>query len=63
MELDTFMFDNSFFQYNGRFFKQFDGVNMGSPCSPSLSNLAMDYAVNRAINNKKCKVKMSKTLY
>ncbi|XP_044749771.1 uncharacterized protein LOC123310370 [Coccinella septempunctata] len=51
-QLIKHIFENSFFQYEGEHFQQLDGCSMGSPSSPSLGNLIMDYIVHKALENK-----------
>jgi len=33
---------NSYFSFDGQFYKQTDGVEMGSPLSPVIANLFME---------------------
>jgi hypothetical protein len=41
----------TYFQYNGEFFEQADGVAMGSPLSPAVANLFMEHFEEKALNS------------
>ena len=41
-KLINFLFDSSYFSFNGRVYQQLDGSAMGNPASPVLANLVMN---------------------
>ena len=40
---------NTTFQFNNKFYKQLDGVAMGSPIGPLLADVMMNYVIDKAI--------------
>ena len=40
---------NTTFQFNNKFHKQLDGVAMGSPIGPLLTDVMMNYVIDKAI--------------
>ena len=40
---------NTTFQFNNKFYKQLDGVAMGSPIGPLLADVLMNYVIDKAI--------------
>ncbi|XP_044744802.1 uncharacterized protein LOC123306745 isoform X2 [Coccinella septempunctata] len=45
LNIIKFIFDNSFFQYNKRFYAQVRGTAMGNPASPILAELVMNHLI------------------
>ena len=43
----------NYFSFNNKFFKQQDGLPMGSPLSPLLADIFMDNFESNLLNNKK----------
>ena len=43
IELLSLVLNTTYFQYNGRIYKQKFGAAMGGPCSPVIANIVMDY--------------------
>ena len=41
--------ENCVFTFQDRFFKQLHGATMGSPCSPVVANIYMEYFENMAL--------------
>lgn len=50
IEIVSFIFDNSFFKFNGSFYKQLDGTSMGNPTSPSFANLVMEIIITSVLD-------------
>ena len=50
------MATSGIFLYNGKYYKQIDGVTMGSPLGPTMANFCMSYHERRLLksNNKSC---------
>ena len=46
-----FTLTTNFFQFKDKFYKQLDGVAMGSPISSVIAQLVMEYAEEQVINN------------
>lgn len=46
-----FIFESSFFVFNGITYLQLDGSAMGNPASPVLANLVVEYVFKKVINN------------
>ena len=44
-----FLFDSSYFVYDDTYYQQIFGTPMGSPISPSLANLVMDYLLKSVV--------------
>ena len=44
---------SSTFQFNGKFYKQLDGVAMGSPLAPALADICMNWILNSVMKNSK----------
>lgn len=54
IKITEHVLDNTYFQYEDKYYKQIEGVSMGSPCSPSIWNMLMDYLINKTLEyNKK----------
>ena len=51
MKLFHHVLTSTFFQYNGEFFEQADGVAMGSPLSPAVANFFMEDFEEKALNS------------
>lgn len=49
LELINFIFDTSYFKFNGIVYKQLDGSAMGNPASPSIANIVMNYLIKHTI--------------
>ena len=47
--LISFLFENSFFKFNGKFYKQKQGTAMGNPASPIYASLVMNNILRRAV--------------
>ena len=45
-----FCLKNTYFSFKGQFYKQVEGVAMGSPVSPIVANLYMEYFEQKALN-------------
>ena len=41
-QIISFLFDNTFFVFNGKYYKQIFGTPMGSPISPLFEDIVMD---------------------
>ena len=50
-QLLTLSVKSSFFLFNGVYYKQIDGVAMGSPLGPTLANLFLTYYEDRWLDN------------
>ena len=37
------------FQFNGRFYRQVDGVAMGSPTAPLMADICMNYVIDQVL--------------
>ena len=46
-----FCLKNTYFSFLGQFFEQVEGAAMGSPVSPILANLYMEYLEQKALSN------------
>jgi retron-type reverse transcriptase len=51
MEMISTCVHNTYFQFEGTFYKQTSGMAMGSPLSPILCNIYMEYLEYKAISN------------
>ena len=49
IDIIQFIFNSSFFKFNGSFYSQLDGTAMGNPASPSLANLVMEFVINEVL--------------
>lgn len=49
LELIEFCFDSGYFVFNKKFYLQKEGCAMGSPASPSLAIIAVDYVISKAL--------------
>ena len=49
MQLLKLVFENCVFTFQDKFFKQLHGAAMGSPCSPVVANIYMEYFKNLAL--------------
>ncbi|GJQ81844.1 hypothetical protein Trydic_g9871 [Trypoxylus dichotomus] len=58
MDLTKHCLSNTYFTYEGQRYKQIEGAPMGSPLSPALANLFMEYFETRALETAKHKPKM-----
>ena len=45
-----FCLKNTYFSFQGQFFEQVEGVAMGSPVSPIIANLYMEYLEQKALS-------------
>ena len=54
ISLLEFCLKTTYFQFQGRFFEQLQGVAIGSPISPIVANLYMEDFENKAINTAEC---------
>ena len=45
-----FCLKNTYFSFQGQFFEQVEGVAMGSPVSPIVANLYMEYLEQKALS-------------
>ena len=45
-----FCLKNTYFSFQGQFFEQIEGVAMGSPVSPIVANLYMEYLEQKALS-------------
>ena len=45
-----FCLKNTYFSFQGQFFEQVEGVAMGSPVSPFVANLYMEYLEQKALS-------------
>ena len=45
-----FCLKNTYFSFKGQFFEQFEGVAMGSPVSPIVANLYMEYSEQKSLS-------------
>lgn len=51
IKLIQFMFDSSYFRFDGQFYKQLDGTMMGSPASPSIANFIMEIVISDVLDS------------
>lgn len=51
IKLISFMFDSSYFLFDGQFYKQIDGTMMGSPASPSIANFIMELLISDVLRS------------
>ena len=49
MALLKVVLNNCVFSFQGKFYKQLHGAAMGSPCSPVVANIYMEYFEKRAL--------------
>ena len=49
MVLLRVVLNNCVFSFQGKFYKQLHGAAMGSPCSPVVANIYMEYFEKRAL--------------
>ena len=49
MKLLKLVLENCVFSFQGNFFKQLHGAAMGSPCSPVVANIYMEYFEDMAL--------------
>ena len=54
ISLLEFCLKTTYFQFQGRFFEQLQGIVMGSPISPIVANLYIEDFENKAINTAEC---------
>ena len=52
MQLLKLVLENCVFTFQDKFFKQLHGAAMGSPCSPVVANIYMEYFENLALGSK-----------
>ena len=52
MQLLKLVSENCVFTFQDKFFKQLHGATMGSPCSPVVANIYMEYFENLALGPK-----------
>ena len=45
-----FCLDNRYFSFMGQFYEQVEGANMGSPVSPIMANLYMEYFEQKSVS-------------
>ena len=45
-----FCFKNTYFSFQGQFYEQVEGAAMGSPVSPIVANLYMEYFEQKALS-------------
>ena len=45
-----FCLKNTYFSFQGQFFEQVEGVTMGSPVSPKVANLYMEYLEQKTLS-------------
>lgn len=50
IELIEFCFDSGYFVFDNNFYLQKEGCAMGSPASPSLAIIAVDYVISKALS-------------
>ena len=50
MALLKVVLNNCVFSFQGKFYKQLHGAAMGSPCSPVVANIYMEYFEERALS-------------
>ena len=58
MDLSRCCLHNSYFQAKDKFYAQDDGIPMGSPLSPVIANLYMEWFESHAINSATVKPKI-----
>ena len=51
MQLLKLVLENCVFTFQDKFFKQLHGTTMGSPCSPVVANMYMEYFENLALGS------------
>ena len=51
MELLGFHLHNTYFSFQNKFYEQVEGVAMGSPFSPIVANLYMEYFEGKALKS------------
>ena len=51
MELLGFCLHNTYFSFQNKFYEQVEGAAMGSPISPIVANLYMEYFEGRALRS------------
>ena len=52
MKLLKLVLENCVFSFQGNFFKQLHAATMGSPCSPVVANIYMEYFEDLALGSK-----------
>ena len=45
LKIMNFLFDTSYFKYNGNYYKQKEGAAIGNPASPILVNIVMEQLI------------------
>jgi hypothetical protein len=58
LELTRLCITTTYFQYKDAFYQQKSGMAMGSPLSPLMANLFMEWFEERAINTAPMKPKL-----
>ena len=51
MELLGFCLNNTYFSFQNKFYEQLEGATMGSPVSPIVANLYMEYFEGKALTS------------
>ncbi|XP_044752677.1 uncharacterized protein LOC123312358 [Coccinella septempunctata] len=53
IDIIAYIYDSSYFQFEGEFYQQIDGSAMGNPASPSLANFIMTYLIEKVLQKLK----------
>ena len=61
--ITSFLFDNTYFVFNGKFYKQIFGTPMGSPVSPFFADIVMDDLENDCFKILKSQYNISPCFY